>query len=448
MGFYELLDLGLALREVDQRLTVASEELDSKATALDAAVDRVTTAGATTVGWMETAEKRSAPQALRERIAALVPRQEALARELVTRRDQVLDVLGRATQLQGTVRAARLEAGAQRDQIAAGLRTELSEPIWRVGIDRGGWSRAQRFFDVQVGRSLRHVRDQAALLLAIALVAFALAYWLIAVTGDRLAALVDRDPHARRASTLFQRPVAAALVAALGALLALGPPGPVSFNLTLWALLSLPGVRLARLVVGPAASLSLYALAGAEIAQDQLGAPLSPLPLESRLLLIATCGGLALALAMDLRRGHAVQPSPLLPARPVRWLTSGLVALLAVAVLATVTGHLGAARILRNLVLGGLSLGLVLAVGVGLLYGLALAAMHTSAGRSLKTVRVHGDALGKGLRTGLSVAGVVAWLSGVLLMSVKAWIVVGVLTGMSWPLSGPSAGALTRPVMP
>lgn len=84
--------------------------------------------------------------------------------------------------------------------------------------------------------------------------------------------------------------------------------------------------------------------------------------------------------------------------------------------IATVTGHLGAARTLRSLVLGGFSLLLVLAVGAGLLYGLALAVMHTSAGRRLQTVGVHGDALRKGLRTGLGLATAVAWLSGVLVM--------------------------------
>jgi hypothetical protein len=101
------------------------------------------------------------------------------------------------------------------------------------------------------------VRDHAARLLAIAVVAFGLTYWLIVATREPLAAQADTDPYVRRACHLFQVPAVAALAASLAAVIGLGPQGPFSYYRILWALLPIPGVLLARAVVGPGVSLSL-----------------------------------------------------------------------------------------------------------------------------------------------------------------------------------------------
>ncbi len=416
VGFHELVDLTGALRAADQRLAAASDELASRASALDAGLDRIGAADVKTGIWIKTARKRNAPPALLERIQALTPRHEALARELRAGRDRVLEALGRATQLHGAVSALRIDVSERRDRLTAGLRSQRGESIWRVESHPGEWDRVMRFFEVQVAPSFRHARDHAALLLAIVVAVFALAYWLIVATREPLAAEAETESQARRTVNLFRVPVLASLAAALVAVLGFGPQGPFNYHIMLWAFLVLLGVLLVRTVVGPHASLSLYTLAAVLIAQALFGALVDPLPLVSRLLLIAQCGALAVALGVDLGRGRFERLLPRLPAALVRWAAAGIIILLATAVLATVTGHLGAARVLRNLVFGALGLWVLLAVVAWLLYGFALALMHTGVGRSLRIVRLHQGAVRSSLRSALIFVALVGWVSGMVLL--------------------------------
>jgi small-conductance mechanosensitive channel len=416
VGFGELVDVGNVLREADRRLTAAGDDLSSQANALDTALDRLTAAGARTATWLEIARTRNAPAALQQRIEAMIPQQAALARELLARRDRVLEVLSRTTQLHAVVSAQRAEVSGRRDRITSRLRTERSVPIWKVEASGSEWRRVVGYFDARVAQSLRFVREQALLLLAIAAVFFALTHRLIVATRAPLAAQAVTDSYARRACTLFQAPALAAWVAAVAAVIGFGPSGPVSYYHLLWVLLFVPGVLLLRTFVGPGVSLSLYTLVGAAISQDLLGSVLDPLPIASRLLLIAQCGGLAAALSADLVRGRFEEAFPHWPAALVRWSIAGFIALLVLSVLATVTGYLGTARILRILVLGGISLALLLAVLAGLVYGFALALMHTAAGRRLRTVRLYEPVLQRRLRKGLILVACVAWLSGMVIM--------------------------------
>jgi hypothetical protein len=113
------------------------------------------------------------------------------------------------------------------------------------------------------------------------------------------------------------------------------------------------------------------------ISQALLGGLVDPLPLARRLLVIAHCVALAVGLGMDLCRGRFEQSFPELPATLVRWVVAGIIILLTAAVLATVAGDLGAALVLRNLVLGGRPL--LISRVAGQIYGLTLALMHTRA---------------------------------------------------------------------
>jgi small-conductance mechanosensitive channel len=175
-------------------------------------------------------------------------------------------------------------------------------------------------------------------------------------------------------------------------------------------------VLLARAVFGPGVSLSLYALAAAAIAQELIVPILEPLPIASRLILIAQCGGLAVALGLDLKRGRFASAFPGLPAASVRWVIAAIIGVLVLAVLATIVGQIGAARVMRSVVLGALDLLLVLAVAAGLLFGIFLALMHTSAGQSLRIVREYQNDLGRFSRNALLLLAGVAWISGVVFL--------------------------------
>jgi small-conductance mechanosensitive channel len=271
-----------------------------------------------------------------------------------------------------------------------------------------------RFIRGELAQGVRHVRDNAALLLAIAIVTFALSYWLIVATRERLEAEAESDPYARRTVNLLRAPAVAALVVALLALVRFGPAGPFGYELMLWSLLPIPAALLARAAIGPQVTLSLYTLAGAMISIALLGALVDPLPITSRLVLIAQCVAVAVALGVDLRRGHLGQALSGLSRILVRWVAAGMVVLLALAVVASATGYLGASRILRNGVLGSLGLAVVLTVAVHLLYGLTLALMQTWAARRLRIARLQPYSVHRSVRWGLVAVAWLAWVAGML----------------------------------
>ena len=416
LGFHELLDLGNNLRLADLRLGALSEELASKAEALDAALDDVDASTARVVTWTQAAKKRDAPPALQQRIQLLIPSQEALRGQLLARRDGILEVLGRATHLQGKVSSFRDEVSLRSDQLAAAFRTERSEPIWRIEPKPAEWRRVAKVLAAVSGQILSYLRAHAVLLLTIAVLTLGFTYLLIVATRAQLEALANSDSYGQRVSKLFERPWVAALAAMLSVVSVFSSDAPSGYQHLLWALLPLPGVLLARAVFGPGVSLSLYALAAAAIVQELIVPILEPLPIASRVILIAQCGGLAVAFGLDLNRRRFASAFPDLPAASVRWVVVAIIGVLVLAVLATIIGQIGAARVSRSLVLGALSLLLVLAVAAGLLFGIFLALMHTSAGQSLRIVREYQDDLGRFSRKALLVLAGVAWISGLVFL--------------------------------
>ena len=99
LQFYDLLDLATAARGSDRRLTAATEALAARAKALDADLDQLARHDAQSAAWLEAARARNAPTAVLERVEAIPRRSDALARQLRAARDQVLQVLDRATRL-------------------------------------------------------------------------------------------------------------------------------------------------------------------------------------------------------------------------------------------------------------------------------------------------------------------------------------------------------------
>ena len=416
LDFHDLLDLGNALRSAGVRLSAVSDELASRAEALDVALDRVDESNARVTAWTKAAMKRNAPRTLQQSIDSMAPRHQALREQLLSRRDDVLNVLGRATQLHGTLVSFRDEVSGHVDQIAAMLRVERSEPIWRIEPRPGEWRRAVQVFNGISGQTLGYLRVHALFLVAIALLTLVFSYLLILATRKRVTAQAASDGYGQRVVKLFERPGVAALAAALGAVIACSRDAPSGFQHVLWSMLPLPGVLLARAVFGPSVSLSLFTLAGVVIAQELLVPIFESFPIASRVILIAQCGGLAVAFGLDLVRGGFAAAFPGLTAAYVRWVVAAIIVVLVLAVLAAIIGHIGAARVSRTLILGALNLLLVLAIAAGLLYGLFLALMHTSAGQSLRIVRKHQDTLRRTSRTALLVVMGAAWLSGVLFL--------------------------------
>ena len=385
--YFEAADLDIAIRAILNRLASTIDATAARAKQLDEDLDRLASDSAKSTAWLATARRRQAPAALLAAIEMVPNRSDELAREIKAERDRLLRILDRAQALRRAAEISQAEAAERRAAIATHLRTASDLPIWRISATPGEIDRSLQAARSRAERMLDHLRQHVAAILAIAVVAFGLSYALIIVTRRRLAHDDDTDPFTRRAKQLFDAPIAAALLMSLLALLRFGPAGPLAYYDVLVSLLPIPAVLLARVMFGQRLRVTLYTLAAVLVSLAWMGPVVDPLPLASRLLLIAECIAVAAALGWDLRRGNLANTFPALSPAVVRWAAVATIALLALAVAASIVGAIGAARLLRNLGLVSLGLALILSVAMHLLYGLIVALTETRAGRSLRIFR-------------------------------------------------------------
>jgi small-conductance mechanosensitive channel len=413
--YYDLVDLAIATRASDRRLTAATEALVARAQAFDTDLDRLARYETESAMWLQAARARNAPPAVLDRIQAIPRRSGALARDLRADRDRTLQVLDRATQLRGEVRALLAEASDRRTQLEVRMQAARGEPIWRIAERPEAISRVKRFVRTEIALGVRHLRENATRLLAIVVAAFLLSYWLIRGLRGRLTLEAEPDRYTRLTVNLFQAPMAAALVLSLLALVWLGPAGPTIYYPVLISIGVIPALLLVRAALRPRVPVLPYVLAGAMIPSALLGALIDPLPLASRLFLIGQCVAVAIALGVDLRRGYLGQVLPTQSPRLVRGVVRGIGALLALAVAASIMGEVGASRILRNAVLGSLVLVPIIAIAAHLVDGLIVGLMQTRAARSLRIIRLQPSSVRRAIRTVLVTAGLLAWAAFLLL---------------------------------
>jgi small-conductance mechanosensitive channel len=132
-------------------------------------------------------------------------------------------------------------------------------------------------------------------------------------------------------------------------------------------------------------------------------------PLLDRLVLTLQAGAVAATLAADLRSGVW---KPVFQGRWQRAITLVLalsVGLLAVALLLAIVGYVEPARLLRNGVIGSLSVGLISLGVYGLLYGFLSTLLATRASRSLRVVQSRSEAIRRFLRRALSTVLTIQW---------------------------------------
>jgi small-conductance mechanosensitive channel len=414
LEYFALLDLSAEIHTLDRRLGAAIDEVVATAKTLDADLDRLARYDREALTWLAAARARNAPVAVLERIEALPERHLALEHELQASRDLVLDLLTRATRLRDAMAVRFAEAADRRSGIEVRMRSAQEVPLWRTTPMPGGIGNVVQNAQAGLHVVAEYLRANAIRLLAVALTAFAVGLLLMATSRKRLAQASEIDLDARRTRGLFEAPVTAALLLTMLALIRFGPTGPAFYYDLLWSAIPIAAALLAR-DFAPLESLSLITLAAALVSAALLGPILDPLPLSSRVLLIAQCVAVAGALAVDLRRRNLVQPEsphPVLTRRAAK----AMIVLLLLAVAASVLGYVGASRILRNAVLGALGIGLVVIIARFLLYGFAVALLQTETARRLRIVRLHLESIRRTVRVGLAILAWIVWAAGMLLL--------------------------------
>ena len=410
---FALTDLAATLRASDRRLTATIEMLHEKTNDLDADLDRLAAYDAEVAQWLQTARARNAAADLIARIEAVPKRNQELVHDLRIKRDQALELLSRALRLSARVSALRSEIGDRRLRLEAQMRAAHGEPLWRIDLHGAATQRVRESARAEASQIGDFLVARSVHLSAIAVAAFALALLLVVAARKRLANAKDIfDPEM---PALFGAPFTAAVMLTLLALVWLGPAGPASYYAIAFSLMSIPAALLARAIFAQGGSLSLFMLTGAMVSLGLVGPIVDPLPLQGRLLLIAQCAAVAGGLIVDLRRGASMQAMRWSPVT-TRRVAITAIGLLTLAVLAAVAGYAGAARVLRNVVLGAAGLGLLVFVATDLLYGLVAALSETRAAQRLRVVSRDPASVRRAALIALRVVGRIAWVVGMLIL--------------------------------
>jgi len=412
--YFDLTDLAVSVHGIENSLATASDTVAARAKALDADLDRIAADDEKASMWLETAKARSAPDALLERLRALPKDHSELSQQLRDNRDRALAWLNRTTRLREAARLLHSDVSDRRSQLESQLRTAHATPIWRFQPQPEELSRSAQFVRSHGASIVDHVRNHATRLLLIAIVAFGLSYALIIAMRKPLAREEGDQPYIRETEALFNAPVTAAVLVALLAVVRYGPSGPVAYYDLFLSLLPIPAAILASAILGRRITLSLYTLAAALFVMTLIGPIVDPLPLTSRLLLIAQCVAVAAAVAVDLGRGRLEETFTRPPRMLVRTIARAIILLLLAAVAASVIGYVGVARILRNGVLGALGAALILSVAMHLLYGLFIVLLQTRAARTLRIARLHTASVQRAVRAGLIIVGWSIWIIAML----------------------------------
>jgi small-conductance mechanosensitive channel len=400
----ELRDLDAAGSELELALTARSRALDSELARLGDAQRR----------WSATlpeAVREAAPLAIQLRVSEILFSIDPLRAEVKSRRDEALTQLDRVSRIRSSLEAGRVEISERRRGAQRRLFGISEGPIWRVASAGRPVGRAAK---ERIGRDLRRLEvfltengSRIAVRFGIFIAAgLALLFALRGAVKETAKA----DPFARAPVRLIERPLAAATLTALMLLAWTRPPGtaPNLFRDAVWLLAILSTALLLSKLLGRGVHRSLWILTAA--------ACLFPLrylfeqdPLLDRLVLILQAGAVAATLAADLRAGVWKTVFQGRWQRAITVVLAVSVGLLTIALLLAIVGYVEPARLLRNGVIGSLSVGLISLGVYGLLYGFLSTLLATRAFRSLRVVQSRSEAIRRFFRRGLSTVLTVQW---------------------------------------
>ncbi len=391
--------------------------------------------------WRQTrtaAQAANAPDATLQQIDTVLADLAQTESPFQAQRAAVLGLQGRVAQEVARCRAGLdLLAQAERTAVGGLLAREIP-PIWNNEL----WAEARTALPSRVrsvaasrwGEIAQYVHDPT-VGMPLHVGFLVVAATLFSAARRRIRRGVATGEGESFATTVFERPFAAALLLALLGTSTVLSPAPPTVRQLAEVLMLVPAIRLVQPVVDPRL-LSRFYLLGALFAVDTLRQALAGIPLlEQGLLALEMLAGLA-AVGWALRGGALRAEAPgerPLARRPALRVGALLVLLiLAVALLAGVLGYLRLARLLASGVLASGALALLLYAYVRVATGVVALGLRLWPLRRLQLVQHHRDRLERRTNRGL------IWLAGLI------WLVrVLDYVGLLGPVLTLGQGALT-----
>lgn len=363
LSFDELLDLSTQVRAEVDALEELTGALESRARERDIQLDKLSELSDRWQQAVTMARERDAPPEVLDVIRTTTPEIDIAIAELRSDRDAVLAALSEADTLELLATRFGSEVAARQDAAVAAARVAADGPMWNLetwakplGGDEGR-SAQRRHIRALTTYFAEHGTAVAGWFLGVLFLAYAL------LRGARTSVneLLRRDTGNLKAGAVFERPFSASLLIALISVLSLAPPFPVVFAHLVWALAPIPAAALAVTVFARPIRLSIYTLAGILLLM-QFELLNETMPAIDRVLIVAQSLVIIAAFLFDLRRGNWQAAFPKMRASWLARLVHLVCALLVAVIVATILGYVGVADTMKNLVFGGLGLGLVFIV--------------------------------------------------------------------------------------
>ncbi len=353
------------------------------------------------------------PPALSARVDAMLVQIDMVQAELGNALVRQFDLTQRAGQLRARIQDGGDDVASAIEDIDARLLQMDSPPLWEGAGQRldsdVAWAAVQRGVDIEVqfARDYQTVDAGNRMLMRfIQVLLLPLILWLVIRSRRRH----DGAPGTERATQALRRPLSAWLLLSMLAALALEPDAPMLVQETILLIALIPVLRLLpagtlrALGVWPYVAVALYAL-------DRLGVGVVADPGLYRLYLLAL-SVLALGLTLWMLRSHLAGSASLGLAtrrgmRAIGWFVS---ILLAVAVVANVTGNVLLAETITSGVIDSGYMALLLYSGVSACVGILRALLGQPEVAARRLVREHGALLQAVCLRLLVLAAAIGWL--------------------------------------
>lgn len=438
MTYEALIDLQTAAGEDIGALETLFSQLDGRAAQRDAQLDKLADLEARFQRFVAIANEREAPPAVMQLVDETVPRFDALRNDLRTDRDAALTVLSEIESLKLFAMRFREEVRSRQQALEVASQTAADAPIWdsRIWDEPFGGDDGMRELRRYRVALTAYLEDHGLRLLLLFAGVFAFVYWALWATGERVAEHMKKDSISLKAAAVFEHRIAASILAALMVCYWLAPAGPAVFSRLLVALMPLPAASLALTVFASPIRVSVITLALVLVlVQAQL--LLDMMPAVRQAIVAFQAFAMTGAFMYDLVRGNWSRAFPRVPSARLRLFVRLSYILFIVILITAMTGYVGLAGTLRNLVFGGLGLGLVFLSATYVLTGLVLALLWMPPLRDIALVRQERWAITRNLRRAIKVAAGIGWLLATLSISGffgRIFDVVGSVMAMEWKL--------------
>jgi potassium-dependent mechanosensitive channel len=336
------------------------------------------------------------------------------------RRSQVLTLQNRVAAQEERAKAALALLRDARGEAAYRLLSQDSPPIWRPAAGKKSTQDAlvaqgQQSFQAEVAALQTYMtdkRDAMAAHLAVFVLLIAVCYWV----RRRMSALAEEDQTLRRAASVFDYPVATALLLALLLSGWFYPHAPRLMWAVLMTVVLFPTVLILRRLLHP----TLYPVLNLLVvcfAVDQFRMALASWPLLGRLLLIAEMLGAAAFLAWFIRSGRlavALGAGHDRLGRAALAAARLVILLFAMAFFAGAAGYMNLARQVARVTLGSAYLAMILYAATRVLDGLTMSAYRSRPLASLAMVQRERNLFWNRTRRVLHWAAAAVWVLAVL----------------------------------